>query len=65
MTKTKRKIQASLKLIDVVVEIIDARIPISSSNPDLAEIIENKPKLVLLNKCDKWLGRVHVSMAFL
>ena len=37
MTKTKRKIQASLKLIDVVVEIIDARIPISSSNPDLAE----------------------------
>jgi ribosome biogenesis GTPase A len=36
-----------------VVEIIDARIPISSSNPDLAEIIQNKPKLVLLNKCDK------------
>ncbi len=53
MTKTKRKIQSSLKLIDVVVEIIDARIPISSSNPDLAEIIQNKPKLVLLNKCDK------------
>lgn len=53
MTKAKRKIQSSLKLIDVVVEIIDARIPISSSNPDLAEIIENKPKLVLLNKCDK------------
>ena len=53
MTKTKRRIQASLKLIDVVVEIIDARIPISSSNPDLAQIIENKPKLVLLNKCDK------------
>lgn len=53
MTKTKRKIQSSLKLIDVVVEIIDARIPTSSSNPDLAEIIENKPKLVLLNKCDK------------
>lgn len=53
MTKTKRRIQASLKLIDVVVEIIDARIPISSSNPDLGQIIENKPKLVLLNKCDK------------
>ncbi len=53
MTKTKRKIQAGLKLIDVVVEIIDARIPISSSNPDLAEIIQNKPRLVLLNKCDK------------
>ncbi len=53
MTKTKRKIQSSLKLIDVVVEILDARIPLSSHNPDLAEIIENKPKLVLLNKCDK------------
>lgn len=53
MTKTKRKIQAGLKLIDLVVEIIDARIPISSSNPDLAEIIQNKPKLVLLNKSDK------------
>ena len=53
MTKTKRKIQAGLKLIDVVVEILDARIPISSSNPDLADIIQNKPKLVLLNKCDK------------
>ncbi len=53
MTKAKRKIQAGLKLIDVVVEIIDARIPVSSSNPDLAQIIENKPKLVLFNKCDK------------
>ena len=53
MTKTKRRIQASLKLIDVVVELIDARIPISSSNPDLNEIIQSKPRLVLLNKCDK------------
>lgn len=53
MTKTKRKIQSSLKLIDLVVEIIDARIPVSSSNPDLAEIIQNKPKIVLLNKSDQ------------
>ena len=53
MTKTKRQIQASLKLIDAVVEIIDARIPVSSSNPDLKELIQSKPKLVLLNKCDK------------
>lgn len=53
MTKTKRQIQASLKLIDVVVEIIDARIPVSSSNPDLKEMLQAKPKLVLLNKCDK------------
>ena len=53
MTKTKRKIQSSLKLIDLVVEILDARIPVSSSNPDMAEIIQNKPKLILLNKSDK------------
>lgn len=53
MTKTKRKIQSSLKLIDIVVEIIDARIPVSSSNPDLSDIIQNKPKLILLNKSDK------------
>lgn len=53
MTKAKRKIQEGLKLIDVVIEIIDARIPVSSSNPELNEIIGNKPRLVLLNKCDK------------
>lgn len=53
MTKTKRRIESSLKLVDLVVEILDARIPISSSNPDLNSIIKNKPKIVLLNKCDK------------
>lgn len=53
MTKTKRQIQSSLKLIDLVVEILDARVPVSSSNPDLNSIIQNKPKIVLLNKCDK------------
>ena len=52
MTKTKRKIQASLKLVDAVAEIIDARIPVSSRNPDLAKLIQNKPKIILLNKCD-------------
>lgn len=52
MTKTKRKIQSSLKLVYAVAEIIDARIPISSRNPDLAQIIQSKPRLVLLNKCD-------------
>lgn len=52
MTKTKRKIQSSLKLVDAVAEIIDARIPISSRNPDLAEIVGSKPRVVLLNKCD-------------
>lgn len=52
MTKTKRQIQASLKLVDAVAEIVDARIPISSRNPDLDSIIQNKPRVVLMNKCD-------------
>ena len=52
MTKTKRQIQQSLKLVDAVAEILDARIPLSSKNPDLQKLIQNKPKVVLLNKCD-------------
>lgn len=52
MTKTKRQIQANLKLVDAVAEIIDARIPISSRNPDLNGIIQSKPRVILLNKCD-------------
>ena len=52
MTKTKRQIQASLKLIDAVAEIIDARIPVSSRNPDLNKLIQNKPRVILLNKSD-------------
>ena len=52
MTKTKRKIQASLKLVDIVAEIIDARIPVSSRNPDLDQLIQNKPRIILMNKCD-------------
>ncbi len=52
MTKTKRQIKDNLKLIDAVVEIIDARIPASSRNPDLPEMTQGKPRLVLLNKCD-------------
>lgn len=52
MTKTKRQIQASLKLVDAVAEIIDARIPVSSRNPDLDKLIQNKPRVILLNKCD-------------
>ena len=52
MTKTKRQIQASLKLVDAVAEIIDARIPVSSRNPDLNKLIQNKPRVILMNKCD-------------
>ena len=52
MTKTKRQIQSSLKLVDAVAEIIDARIPVSSRNADLAKLVQNKPRVILLNKCD-------------
>lgn len=52
MAKTKREIAENIKLIDVVVEILDARIPVSSQNPDIQDIIQNKKKIILLNKCD-------------
>lgn len=52
MAKTKKQIIEDLKLIDVVVEILDARIPKSSQNPDLQEWIKNKKKIVVLNKSD-------------
>lgn len=52
MAKTRRKITESLKLVDAVVEIVDARIPVSSRNPELAGIIDKKPHIVVLNKCD-------------
>lgn len=52
MFKTKKQIIEDLKLIDIVVEICDARIPISSQNPDIREITKNKKKIIILNKCD-------------
>lgn len=52
MAKTRRLIKESLNLVDGVIEIVDARVPYSSSNPELSEIINKKPKIVLLNKCD-------------
>lgn len=52
MAKTKKQIIEDLKLIDVVVEILDARIPTSSVNPDIRKYIEDKKKVVVLNKCD-------------
>lgn len=52
MARTKRQITEQLKLIDAVAEIVDARIPVSSRNPDLAGIISDKPHIILLNKCD-------------
>ena len=52
MTKALRKIQANLKLVDIVAEVVDSRIPVSSRNPDLCRIIENKPRVILMNKSD-------------
>lgn len=52
MAKTRRQINEDLKLIDIVVEILDARIPISSQNPDIKEMTKNKKKIIILNKCD-------------
>lgn len=52
MTRTKRKITEMLPLVDIVVEVVDARIPISSRNPDLDTLVSKKPRLLILNKAD-------------
>lgn len=52
MTKAKRMMQEDIKLIDLVIELVDARIPISSRNPDIDELGKNKARLILLNKSD-------------
>ena len=64
MAKTRRLIESNLRLVDIVVELTDARIPYSSRNPDLDRILGKKPRIVLLNKSDaadeavtqKWLS---------
>lgn len=64
MAKTRRQIKAILPLIDAVAEVVDARIPISSRNPELKSLIGDKPLIILLNKCDmadpaateEWIG---------
>ena len=48
MAKTRRMIGENLKSVDIVIEVLDARIPYSSSNPELGELINNKPRIVLL-----------------
>ena len=53
MTKAKRMIAENIKMVDAVCEIVDARIPHSSRNPVLAEIIEKKPRLIILNRADQ------------
>lgn len=53
MTKTRRQMEADLKHVDIVVEIVDARVPISSRNPDIDAICGNKPRIVMLNRADQ------------
>ena len=52
MTKTRRQIESSLRLVDAVAELTDARVPESSRNPELDRILGSKPRMILLNKCD-------------
>ena len=52
MTRTRRKMQECLRLVDVVVELSDARVPVSSRNPELSAIVGPKPRILMLNKCD-------------
>lgn len=52
MLKTKKQIIEDIKLIDIVLEICDARIPLASQNPDIKEITKSKKKIIILNKCD-------------
>lgn len=67
MAKTRRQIGEMLPLIDLVAEIIDARIPMSSRNPELSEWVKSKPRIILLNKCDmaddektaRWVERLN------
>ncbi len=52
MAKTRRQIEADLKMVDIVIELLDARIPIASQNPDIANLTKKKKKIIVLNKCD-------------
>ncbi|MDG0871174.1 ribosome biogenesis GTPase YlqF [Paenibacillus thiaminolyticus] len=75
MTRARRQIQEKLKLIDVAIELLDARLPMSSRNPMIGDILQHKPRLILLNKADladpemnaRWLqafrGEGHAALA--
>jgi ribosome biogenesis GTPase A len=53
MTKTRRMIMENLKYVDLVVEVVDARIPASSRNPDIDALVGEKPRLIVLNRADQ------------
>ena len=52
MTKTRRMMEENISLVDIVMELVDARIPYSSKNPDMDTLARNKKRIILLNKCD-------------
>ena len=56
MTKAKRMMQEDIKLVDLVIELVDSRIPLSSRNPDIDELGKNKSRIILLNKSDGLFG---------
>lgn len=53
MTKTRRQMESDVKLVDLVAEVVDARIPISSRNPDIDAMVGNRPRLIILNRVDQ------------
>ena len=53
MTKTRRMMEESVRLVDAVCEVVDARIPQSSRNPDIDVLTKNKPRLIILNRADQ------------
>ena len=69
MAKARREISEAVKLVDVVIELVDARIPMASRNPTLNEIIEDKPRIIVLNKADladktenqKWINYFNIE----
>ena len=61
MKKTQSEIRENLKLVDAVIEIRDARIPRSSANPDIDKIVGDKPRIILLNKCDLCESKVTIE----
>lgn len=62
MTKTRRMIAEQIKHVDAVCEIVDARIPVSSRNPDVDELTAGKPRLVVLNRVDQGGPRRHEAV---
>ena len=55
MTKAKRQMQEDIKLIDLIIELVDSRVPLASRNPDIDELGKNKARLILLNNSKKLL----------